>query len=210
VITVKERQRAASRVLVAGLVGALVGGAVALVFGRISDGLIAGAWQVIHGTLAFLAAFGITLALLGGRVQRRAGYLMVALAAGLLSAGTWFIIILWGIPLLNWSGAWLWPLAVCSAVAAVVAALRPAGDRARSDRQRPPAVTGPAAAADAGAWRRSAAGRAARPRCYGRKGSSLGAPSGLAGETYVAAPPNRRSATLRDSVGPAAVARVTQ
>jgi peptidoglycan/LPS O-acetylase OafA/YrhL len=97
-----------------------------------------GPWGVVYGTFAFLAAFGVTLARLGGPLQRRLGYLVLAFAAGLLSAGAGFLIVAERVPPLTSSGAWLWPLAVCPAVVAVVAvagALRPASDRARSDRR---------------------------------------------------------------------------
>jgi hypothetical protein len=138
VITGKERPRAASRVVVAGLVGALVGGAVALVTGHYLDHRLVGPWGVFSGTLAFLAAFGVTLARLSGPLQRRLGYLVLALAPGLLSAGVWLFIVAERVPPLTSSGAWLWPLAVCPAVVAVVAvvaALRPAAERAHGDRQ---------------------------------------------------------------------------
>jgi hypothetical protein len=138
VITGKERPRAASRIVVAGLVGALVGGAVALVTGHYFDHRLVGSWGVVYGTFAFLAAFGVTLARLGGPLQRRLGYLVLALAAGLLSVGAGFFIVAERVPPLTSSGAWLWPLAICPAVVAVVAvvaALRPAAERARGNRQ---------------------------------------------------------------------------
>lgn len=119
--------RRAAVAVVAVVVAGVVGSAVALVASRLIEFQTFGFWGAVYGALAFLAALGITLAGLGGGVQRRLGRLVLALSAGLLSAGTWFYIS-WGISPLTVEGAWMWPLAVGSAILAVVAmvsALRP-------------------------------------------------------------------------------------
>ena len=116
--------RLATRVGIAALVAALVGFAVALLSSRLIEFRVLGPWGAVYGTLAFIAAFGVALAGLGGSAQKRLGSVVVAVATGLLSGGAWLWIAGWRVPPFTVEGAWLWPLALCSGIVAVVAVVR--------------------------------------------------------------------------------------
>lgn len=127
------RRGPASRVVIATGVGALVGVTAAVATTRvlvISRGVIEPEnqliepWGVVVGVITCLAATGISLVVVGKRVQRRVGYAVVALAGGLLATGTWWFIDGWGVPPWTLEGAWMWPLAVVSTVVAIVALIR--------------------------------------------------------------------------------------
>ncbi len=115
----------AARVVLAAAAGAAVGLAVAIGSSSVlMEADVVGPWGTVYGILAFLAAFGITLATLARGLQRRLGILAVGISSGLLSAGAWFFIIGWAVPPTTLEGAWIWPLALISSVAAVAAVVR--------------------------------------------------------------------------------------
>ena len=122
------------RIAVAGLVALVIGATTAVITGRIFEQQLVGAWGAVYGTLAFFATFGLTLAILGRRRQRRLGALLLCVAAALLSLGAWWFVS-WGTDLFSLEGAWLWPLAIAATVVAV-------GAFARALRSDPPAGGG--------------------------------------------------------------------
>lgn len=113
-----RRHSRLSTVTVSGLIGLGVASAVALIVSRVIEFQVLGPWGVLYGTLAFIASFGIAMAVSG---RRRLGWGAVAIAAGALAAGAWWWVVAWDIAPFTLEGAWLWPLAMVSTFAAMAA-----------------------------------------------------------------------------------------
>lgn len=110
-----SRRRAGSmtRLVIASVVGLAVAAAV----GVTTQTVFRSWWGWIYGGLALAGSFGLTLAITGP--GRRIGSALIAVAASILAAGAWWVIIGYQVPLATLEGAWLWPLAIASTLAAL-------------------------------------------------------------------------------------------
>lgn len=112
------------------VVAAVVAVLVALVTSRVLELQWLGPWGLVYGGVAFVAAFGLTLIVLASGL-RRLGWSSLAVAAMLLSIGSWSWIVGWGVPPTTLEGLWMWPFAVGTLLLAVVAIVRSLGGAKR-------------------------------------------------------------------------------
>lgn len=117
-----ERHRRSGR---AGWLALLAGLGVGIGVGILSSYLTAfrpvAPWGVVNGTLAAVAAAGITAMLSSRGAGRRLGAASLGLAAGVVALGAWWTITAWSVRLMTLEGAWIWPLALVSTVVAIAA-----------------------------------------------------------------------------------------
>ena len=85
---------------------------------------LTGFWGVVYGSFAAAVAFGIALWVFNRSFSRPAsiGRWIAALTLGLFGLVVVLWIAMWGVPPLSLEGAWMYPLAAVSLIAAVAVA----------------------------------------------------------------------------------------